>query len=1063
MDLKHKVRQLARPLLAFGSSKPRSPEKEITGKKETDLDSVTVAVHVEEEKYRTTIAAIQDGVYVMRNDEVLFANEACEILVDRSLEEIRAAGWKCFLHPDDIDMVAKFATWRLASDDAVPARYECRIIRKDGEVRDVQIQARLAPNYPDGPAIIGTIKDVTDQKISEKSLQEEEEKYRTTIAAIQDGIYVLRNGEVLFVNAACEEIVDRSIEEIRAIGWQGFIHPDDLPEVTEHALHLLANKDSLPENYECRVVRPSGEIRYIQIQARMARNYPGAPAAIGTMKDITEQKIAEDTLRREEEKYRIALSAIQDAVFIRQGDKIVHANGAYERLVGRTIDDVNKIGWLATVHKEDRDRLIKICGDRMECGDERDAVEFRMVRPDGEIRVVLIQCNVAQNYPGGPATIATAKDITEQKQTHLALLESEQLLKHTLENVGGGVIIADEKGQIHGMNPAALEMFGYGAGELNGKNVTMLMPPSEAKRHRRGLKNYKRSEGPKLVRSSRKFTAITKAGEKFPIEIEIADFASNGKNMLVATVRDLSSQLRAEALDQRLGRILDASPNEIFVVDARTLKIVQVSQGARDNLGYEETSLVGIQFDDLLSSNDKNSLARLLKPLTVNGEDSLLVDVRMMRRNGSEYTAEAHIHYSRLDWPPVFVIIAVDLTEHLAAKEKAAETEAQLRRSQRLQTIGQLAGGIAHDFNNILTPILGYSVVLTEELPEGDPLHSDAKQIEQAARRGKDLVEQILAIGRPGGTNHEYVNLVEIVAEAAALQRSTLPPAISMELDLPDAPATIRGDASQIHQVVMNLFKNALQAMGKKQGELRISVTIQELSSDTAFTLGGVREGLHACLTIEDTGPGIEENVMEHLFDPFFTTKPVGEGTGLGLSVVHGIVQAHGGVVAVESETGRGAIFHVYFPSEHDSIVLPPQPSSRLIKGEARVLLVDDDPNVTNTLSRILTRSGFDVEVVHEPALATELITNNPSAYDLVVTDFVMPGQNGLELAAKIRRAAPSLPIILLTGHMDSAAVEIYNSSDISLLLTKPIHPAHFTASINRVLAGQVKNSAQGK
>ena len=343
------------------------------------------------------------------------------------------------------------------------------------------------------------------------------------------------------------------------------------------------------------------------------------------------------------------------------------------------------------------------------------------------------------------------------------------------------------------------------------------------------------------------------------------------------------------------------------------------------------------------------------------------------------------------------------------ADEQRRILEEQLRQAQKMQAMGTLATGIAHEFNNVLRAILANVELARMDVDPGHPGRESIEEIEKASRRATDIVQRILAFARPQPPQRRRLALGEVVQDAARLLRVTLPAGIELVVDCsPEAPPVL-ADATQIHQLLLNLCTNAWQAMNGGSGRIVVRLSEVTLDKAAAPAIAGLQPGRFARLSVSDSGAGIAPAIRERIFEPFFSTKSPGEGTGLGLAVVHGIVQAHHGAIEVQSEPGQGTTFHVYLPAA--------QPAGQAPR---HVLFLDDSEALVFAMVRMLSRHGYRVSGHTMAEQALEAVRAAPQAYDLVVSDGVMPGLSGLDVAQALSRIRPDLPVVILSGHIDA-------------------------------------------
>ena len=398
----------------------------------------------------------------------------------------------------------------------------------------------------------------------------------------------------------------------------------------------------------------------------------------------------------------------------------------------------------------------------------------------------------------------------------------------------------------------------------------------------------------------------------------------------------------------------------------------------------------------------------------------------------------------------------LDLKKEIEIRQKfereRAELEKQLFQLQKMETIGTLAGGIAHDFNNILTPILGYTDMAREELPEESNLRFDIEQINNAALRGKDLVQQILTFSREVGFEKKPIQLQPIVAEALNLLKASFPPSVKIKQHLDPKIGTVLADPTQIHQIVMNLCTNAHHAMMKTGGILEVKLDAVKVDQKSAEKIPNLKKGDYIRLTITDTGYGMDIKTQERIFEPFFTRKEVGSGSGLGLSVVHGIINNYGGAIVVDSNPGQGTTFTIYLPKYGADPLGSDKSDKKPVKGDEHILFVDDEPEIIFMGKKMLENLGYKVTIKSDSMSALEEFKNNPKKYSLLVTDQNMPNIPGTELASRMKEISPGLKAIIITGYADNLSEEVLSQSGISEVILKPMRLDDFSKAIRRVL-----------
>ncbi|MGE0084827.1 MAG: ATP-binding protein [Desulfococcaceae bacterium] len=378
--------------------------------------------------------------------------------------------------------------------------------------------------------------------------------------------------------------------------------------------------------------------------------------------------------------------------------------------------------------------------------------------------------------------------------------------------------------------------------------------------------------------------------------------------------------------------------------------------------------------------------------------------------------------------------------------------ETRLRQAQKMEAIGTLAGGIAHDFNNILSAIIGYTEITRLSVPESGKAKDSLEKVLQAGNRARELIRQILSFSRQTRGNLSPIRIAPVVKEALKLIRASLPSTIRIEHQFESGLKYVNADPVEIHQILMNLCTNAHHAMQKKGGLLRVIIEKLEISADTSDRYPGLKPGIWQQISVSDTGHGIEKNIMEKIFDPYFTTKPRDEGTGIGLSVVHGIVERHGGAISVESSPGEGTVFRICFPQlEYAPEAAESVSGEKCESGTESLLLVDDEQFLTDIGKEILSGMGYRVTAVNDSAEALRLFSQSRERFDIVVTDMTMPGMTGTVLAAEIQKIRPGIPIIICTGYNTSISADMAAKMGIREFFMKPINYYDLARAIRKL------------
>ena len=438
---------------------------------------------------------------------------------------------------------------------------------------------------------------------------------------------------------------------------------------------------------------------------------------------------------------------------------------------------------------------------------------------------------------------------------------------------------------------------------------------------------------------------------------------------------------------------------------------------------------------------------------------SVSIEVEYYRKDGSTVWMENSVKAMRDNSGAIDGLYGVsrDITERKIAEEEKTKLQSQLQQVQKMESIGTLAGGIAHDFNNILGIIVGNTELAMDDIPEWNPARHNLEEIRTASIRARDMVKQIMAFSRQSKEEMKPVRIGPIIKESLKLLRSSIPTTIEIYQNISSNSDTVRANPTQINQILINLCTNAAHAMGEKGGVLEVRLEDFELDVEAAIHYHDLSSGKYVRLTVSDTGTGIEPKVLERIFDPYFTTKEVGEGSGMGLSVVHGIVKIHGGGLSVMSEPGKGTIFHILLPCLEDEPEPEVKISIEMPKGREKILFVDDEKAMVNAIQPIIERLGYKVTARTSSIEALEVFRANPGRFDLVITDFTMPNMSGMELAKALLKLQSDIPIILCTGYSEHINEDKAKASGVSAFLMKPVVLDEIAHIIRKVLDNDKK------
>ena len=493
--------------------------------------------------------------------------------------------------------------------------------------------------------------------------------------------------------------------------------------------------------------------------------------------------------------------------------------------------------------------------------------------------------------------------------------------------------------------------------------------------------------------------------------------------------------------------ILQTAMDGFWMADTQGC-LLEVNQTYCQMSGYTEQELLRMRIPDLEAEDAADNSANHMQEIIVSREDRF--ESRHRRKDGSIFDVEISVQY-RPDGGGRYVAFLRDITERRQAEAAYARLEARLHESQKMEALGTLAGGIAHDFNNMLAIITGNVELVRQDLGPAHPALQSLEEVGKASRRAKDLVQQILAFGRRQKIERKPTSLSLVVLESARLIRAGLPAKVRLDVDCKADTPPVLADAAQVSQILLNLCGNAAQAVQGQERPGVIEIRLEGCAQNEAS--GALRPGRYACLTVRDNGSGMDEQTRSRVFEPFFTTKRVGEGTGLGLSVVHGIVEAHGASIEVESSPGQGSTFRVYFPAIDGPVPADAAPATNAatVDGKGKhILYLDDEAGLVLLMQRLLQRQGFRVSGYTEAERALAAVRADPGQFDVAVTDYNMPNLSGLEVAQALKAIRADLPVVLASGYITEELRVKAHAAGVRDLIYKPNTVDELCAAVSR-------------
>lgn len=544
---------------------------------------------------------------------------------------------------------------------------------------------------------------------------------------------------------------------------------------------------------------------------------------------------------------------------------------------------------------------------------------------------------------------------------------------------------------------------------------------------------------------------------------EMKELTDTLESKVIERTKSLQSEINERRLAQealkkserKYRRLVDNSLVGIYITQDFRIKFC--NRRFVEIFGYSDAAeVLDKPLEEMITKEGWELLRNVENLKDMDESETIGHELKGIRKDGSIFDIQVLASSIVYQDEPAVQGILIDITERKQAESEQRKLEAQLLQAQKMESIGRLAGGIAHDFNNILGIIIGDTELLLEKSSQENVAKANLDRILTASHRARDMVKQILAFSRKEENVHERIYLGEVVEDALQLIRSVLPSTIQIYPHIEERLGPVMASKTEIHQVIINLCINAGHAMREKGGEL--SVSLKQVNLAAGHGIGNLAPGLYQQLTVGDTGHGMTPDILQHIFEPYFTTKKAGEGSGMGLAVVHGIVNTCGGEITVYSEVGKGAAFNVFLPVEKDVRkdvweIAAVSPAPVLAQGQGeKILLVDDEANLAEMTKEMLESYGYSVDTRIDSLEALEVFQENPAKYNLVISDQTMPNLTGVHLAQKIRRIRADIPIIVCSGYSDSIDEDSYSSYGINAFVMKPFAGKDLARAVRQVL-----------
>ena len=872
---------------------------------------------------------------------------------------------------------------------------------------------------------------IADQQKMIATLQARENRYATVIDTIPHGIQEnTLNGTITFSNRAHHQILGYADGELIGKSITEFVVDENEREYLPKLLKQLAEQEQPPDPYFTKNRTKDGRIIDVRVDWNYQRDAGGKVVGYTSIiTDITDTLEGNRALVESEQRYRAIFEGSMDGILLADVEthRFRFANPAVCKFLGYAQEELVEMSVLDIHPKSDLSWILREFQDQAD-GTKVLAERIPCLRKDGRIVYADIRSGIIE-LKGKRYLVGIIADVTDRLKMEHALSEQVAFLQTLIDTLPHPIFYKDTQGRYLGCNQAFEQYIGLSKEKLVGQTVFEIAPKELADIYHKADNDLFASPRHQIYEADVRYADGSRRSVIFNKAVFFRKDGTQGG--LVGAMVDITERKAAEAERTLLATAIEQSPELVIITDLDG-RIHYVNAAFEHTTGYSRAEAIGKTPGILKSGvHDRQHYQKLWRRLKAGKTWSGRMSNR--RKDGSLFDVEA-------------TIVPVEsedgrITDYLSVERDISKEllrEKQMQQAQKMEAIGTLAAGIAHDFNNILAAIVGYTDIVLHDTTPDSPHRSHLKKVLKAGERAKSLVNQILAFSRSHDKEPRPVIVHTIMKEVLKLLQATLPSTVNIHSRL-NSKEAILADPTQIHQVIMNLCTNASHAMREKGGDLTILLESTTVDAETPIGGESLEAGKYIKMVVKDSGEGIPAASLTRIFDPFYTTKKPGEGTGMGLAVVHGIVTESGGFIHARSKPGAGSIFEILLPvieEEPDAV----QPDDLPLPiGNERILFVDDEPNIVDVSVQMLQTLGYRVTGVMDSREALALFSQSPDRFDLVITDMTMPHMTGDLLGQKMLTVRQDIPIIICTGYSEKLTEESIRSLGFAGIAHKPL------------------------